>query len=113
VATVAIVDKASGAVMASGTVDASAPASHDPLGFDCAPAASLSALIPGSSYVLYVETACDGFYDDVGTVLNVTGGASAAVTSVYADPASKTGWLPGGGGPGHCYGPLNFYTTSA
>jgi len=38
--------------------------------------------------------------------IDVVGGAAAAVESVYgAPPGSK----PGGGGAGHCYGPLNLY----
>ena len=53
-----------------------------------------------------VSNSCDPYYDDTQITLEVAGGAAAALKSVYGTPPNTS---PGGGGAGHCYGPLNFY----
>lgn len=98
-----------GSLLVSAPVDALNPESTDPLGFECT-AVSSATLEKGAEYVATLQTAgCDGWYDDTGTTVSVVGGADAAVTSVYGHPPKLS---PGGGGVGHCYGPLNFYFTS-
>lgn len=100
-----------GAVVAWAAVDALNPASVDRHGFVCAAvdptAAGPATLVTGQSYVLAATTfGCDGWHDDEGTTVTVVGGDAAEVKSVYGAPPSL---MPGGGGAGHTYGPLNFY----
>ena len=61
----------------------------------------------GTGYViLELSNGCDTYYDDTAIKLQVVGGAAASLKSVYGAPNHLS---PGGGGAGHCYGPLNFY----
>jgi hypothetical protein len=68
-------------------------------------------LAAGKGYVLSMDAdGCDNWYDDAQTTVTVVGGAAADVVSVYGTPPHTS---PGGGGSGHCYGPLNFYFTAS
>jgi hypothetical protein len=126
----AIFDNATGAVVAAAATDALAPQFQDASGFICAAvtaaaaaatttsssstttttaaaAATPAELVAGTVYMLaLLADGCDGYYDDVDTRVDVVGGDAADVTSAYAAPPHT---MPGGGGAGHCYGPLNFY----
>lgn len=106
-----------GALLMSASVDAlNASSRTDSLGFVCAPAVVAPqsidgegglTLAPGSTYVLMLKThGCDGWYDDMGNTLTVAEDTTMEPRSVYGVPPKLT---PGGGGVGHCYGPLNFY----
>jgi len=100
---------AAGAVVTSAHVDALDAKTVDKLGFVCTPVPTSTAttLHDGTSYFITLTTiGCDGWYDDTGTTVSVVGGTTAAVKSVYGHPPNVN---PGGGGVGHCYGPLNFY----
>ena len=108
VETVVLYEAGSGAVVASADTDALHPAFVDALGFVCSGVAGGPVkLTPGLQYALMLEAnGCDGWYDDTGVTVAVVGGAAANVSSVYGTPPQLQ---PGGGGAGHCYGPLNMY----
>eukprot|EP01043_Picozoa_sp_COSAG02_P013133 COSAG02_NODE_521_length_20750_cov_10.721079_4_plen_415_part_00 len=82
----------------------------DEHGFACAAVTttSLSAakLIQGQTYYLTMNLKCDAWHDDVGTAIEVVGGVGANVKSFFGPPPKVQ---VGGGGAGHCYGPLNFH----
>lgn len=105
-----IYEASSGRQVVNASVDAE-QTDRDTHGFICAPVAAPGVLEPRSSYVLLAANAgCDSYHDDVGTTVSVVGGAAAGVKSVYGAPPHV---IPGGGGAGHCYGPLNFYFGAA
>jgi hypothetical protein len=59
------------------------------------------------TYYLTMNVKCDAWHDDEHTEIEVVGGAAAgAVQSFYGVPPKVH---KGGGGTGHCYGPLNFH----
>ena len=53
-----------------------------------------------------MDLKCDAWHDDVGTAIEVIGGVGAQVKSFFGHPPKVQ---VGGGGAGHCYGPLNFH----
>lgn len=98
--------KGLGTLVANVTVD-SRSAKSDVLGFVCAALPLVVSLKPSTRYVLASQnTGCDSFLDDMESTITTAGGAPAQVGSVYQGGAV---WMPGGGGTGHCYGPMNFY----
>jgi hypothetical protein len=117
-----------GELVVSVAVDArngSAPAAPDEQGFVCAAVdpeiatgsgssggggggGGGAVLAEGQSYFLTLESkGCDTYFDDEAGVIHVAGAEAAAhVKSVYGTPPAVK---LGGGGAGHCYGPLNFH----
>ena len=91
---------------------------RDEHGFVCAPVDTKAGysgstppvLVQGRKYFLTQIAKCDAWHDDTGTTIEVVGGDAAKVASFYGTPPN--GVKPGGGGLGHCYGPLNFHFTS-
>lgn len=87
-----------------GSVFVSLSQAADPLGFVYGALQPPVTLAAGSEfYVMDQSYAQSAFYDDMGTVLE-TSGAAALAGSVYGGGGKL---LPGGGGVGHCYGPVN------
>eukprot|EP00039_Didymoeca_costata_P032356 m.37506 g.37506 ORF g.37506 m.37506 type:complete len:741 (+) comp9320_c0_seq4:164-2386(+) len=102
--TLVLEEAVSGKVLASVQVEMKASAVGQD-GFVQIPLKAPVSLSPGMDYVLSsVETGCDAWLDDTATTLTTTGDINCS--SVYG---GKGAWSPGGGGSGHCYGPLNIY----
>ena len=94
-----------GSTIVSAHVDA-LDKTHDQHGFVCTAVATHSVLAQGQTYFLALTAKCDAWRDDTGTTIEVVGGAAADVSSFYGTPPNVH---PGGGGAGHCYGPLSFH----